>query len=128
MPKNQITSNPNPHIAERWTSRILRLGVMVSAGLMILGLLFAAIVPSSLAPPSSNPTLGSLAERILSGTFDPTTWMFTGLVILMFTPVLRVVTAVFGFAVERDWRFVIVSGIVLSLLASEILYSILLKG
>jgi uncharacterized membrane protein len=46
----------------------------------------------------------------------------------MFTPILRVITAVYGFAMERDWRFVVVSSVVFILLAGEIMYSIFLKG
>jgi uncharacterized membrane protein len=66
--------------------------------------------------------------RMFSGSFDPVTLMFAGLVFLMFTPILRVITAVIGFGVERDWRFVFVSSIVLFLLSGEIVYSIFIKG
>jgi uncharacterized membrane protein len=123
-----IISNETQHAAERWTGRVLRLGVWVSASLIILGLLIATIYPSSIVPLSTNPSLGNLAERMFSISFDPVTLMFAGLVVLMFTPVLRVITAVFGFAIERDWRFVVVSSIVLLMLAGEIMYSIFLKG
>jgi uncharacterized membrane protein len=116
------------HNVERWTALVLRFGVWLSAALMITGLAVAAILPSSTAPLSENPSLGSLALRLFSGTLDPVTMMFAGLVLLMFTPILRVITAVFGFAVERDWKFVFVSSIVLLFLASEIVYSIYLKG
>ena len=95
---------------------------------MVLGLLIGAISPLSIVMLPTNPSLGNLVERMFSGTFDPVTLMFVGLVILMFTPVLRVITAVFGFAIERDWRFVTVSSIVLLLLMGEIMYSIFLKG
>jgi uncharacterized membrane protein len=95
---------------------------------MILGLVIATISPSFNVPVSTNPSLGNLAERIFSTTFDPVTLMFAGLVMLMFTPVLRVITAVFGFALERDWRFVVVSSLVFLMLLVEILYSIFLKG
>ena len=54
--------------------------------------------------------------------------MFAGLVFLMFTPILRVITAVIGFCAEHDWRFVFVSSIVLFLLVGEIVYSIFIKG
>ena len=113
---------------ERWTSRVLRLGVWISAGLMIIGLLLAALSPTSIVPLSTNPSLAVLAARLCSTSFDPVTLMFTGLVMLMFTPVLRVVTAVFGFAVERDWRFVIVASVVLLMLAGEIVYSMFVQG
>ena len=128
MPDINFISNDAHHAAERWTSRVLRLGVWVSASLMVLGLLIGAISPLSIVVLPTNPSLGNLVERMFSGTFDPATLMFVGLVMLMFTPILRVITAVFGFAVERDWRFVIVSSIVLLLLICEIAYSISLKG
>jgi uncharacterized membrane protein len=95
---------------------------------MIAGLLIAAIFPLSIMPLLTNPSLGILAKRIISAPFDPITLMFAGLVMLMFTPVLRVITAVLGFAVEQDWRFVIVSSMVLLMLIGEIAYSIFLKG
>ncbi len=128
MPDFISISNDTHHAAERWTSRVLRLGVWVSAILMVLGLLIGAISPLSIVVLPTNPSLGNLVERMFSCTFDPATLMFVGLVILMLTPVLRVITAVFGFAVERDWRFVTVSSIVLLLLMGEIMYSIFLKG
>ena len=128
MPDFISISNGVRHDVERWTSWILRIGVWVSAGFMIAGLLIATIYPSTIVAFSSNPTLGNLARQLLSGSFDPVTLMLAGLVFLMFTPILRVITAVFGFAMERDWRFVIVACIVLLLLTGEIMYSIILKG
>ena len=128
MPDFISDSNSAQHNAEHWTSRVLRLGVWVSASLMIVGLLFATMSPSAVVPLSTNPSLGNLAGRMFSTTIDPVTLMFAGLVMLMFTPVLRVMTAIFGFAVERDWRFVVVSSIVMLMLAGEIMYSVFLKG
>ena len=128
MPDFISISNDIRHEAERWTGRVLRIGVWVSASFMTAGLLTASIFPSSIVALSTNPSFGNLADRLFSTAFDPITLMFVGLVMLMFTPVLRVITAVFGFAVERDWRFVIVSSIVLLLLAGEIIYSFSLKG
>jgi len=95
---------------------------------MITGVLIGKIIPSTMIEYSSNPTLGGLAMRMLSGSFDPVTMMFAGLVFLMFTPVFRVITALIGFGVERDWRFVAVSAVVLILLTGEIVYSMFIKG
>jgi len=128
LPNVKFISTDIQYTAERWTSRVLRLGVWVSASLMILGLVIATIFPSFIVPASTNPSLGNLAERLFSTTLDPVTLMFAGLVMLMFTPVLRVITAVVGFALERDWRFVVVSSLVFLMLLVEILYSIFLKG
>jgi uncharacterized membrane protein len=128
MPDFISVSNDMRHNAELWTARILRIGVWVSASLMIAGLLIAALYPSTVVAFSSNPTLGNLFLRMLSGSFDPVTLMFAGLVFLMFTPIFRVITAVVGFGLERDWGFVFVSSIVLLLLVGEIVYSIFIKG
>jgi uncharacterized membrane protein len=113
---------------ERWTGRVLRLGVWVSASLMISGLFIAAIHPSSIVPFSGNPTFHELLIRLFSDSFEPVTLMFAGLVMLMLTPLLRVVTALIGFARERDWRFVLVACGVLLLLMGEIAYSLYIKG
>jgi len=116
-------SNDVRHDAELWTGRVLRIGVWISASLMIGGLLFAALWPSSIIMVHSNPSLSDLFGHIVFGAFDPVTLMFAGLVFLMCTPILRVITVMVGFAIERDWRFVIVSTIVFLMLLGEILYS-----
>ncbi len=128
MPESNFTSNDIEHPAERWTSRVLRIGVWASASLMILGLLMATLSPSSIVPISTNPSLGNLAKHLFSTTIDPIMLMFAGLVMLMFTPILRVITAIFGFALERDWRFIVVSSIVLLMLTGEIVYSLFIRG
>jgi len=128
MPEFISISNNVRHDVERWTGRVLRIGVWVSASFMIAGLLIAAIYPSTVIALSSNPTLNNLVMRMFSGSFDPVTLMFAGLIILMFTPMLRVITAIVGFGAERDWRFVFVSSIVLLLLTGEVVYSIFIKG
>jgi uncharacterized membrane protein len=113
---------------ERWTSHALRLGVWISASLLILGLLIAAFFPTTAIVLTSNPSFEELAVKIYSFSFDPVTLMYFGLVLLMLTPILRVTIAVFGFAVEHDRRFVFVSSIVLLMLMGEIVYSIFIKG
>lgn len=113
---------------EHWTSRVLRLGVWISAGCMICGLVLAALFPSSMLVFASSPSLQELLARCLSGTVDPSLCMYAGLVVLMCTPIVRVVTALIGFGVERDWRFVLVSAVVFLMLMGEIVYSIFLKG
>ena len=73
MPDFLSISTNTQHNTERWTSRVLRLGVWVSASLMILGLFLASMYPPSILSLSTNPSLGNLAERLLSATFDPVT-------------------------------------------------------
>lgn len=128
MTDKNSNTRTTEHNAERWTGLVLRLGVWISACVMIAGMLLAALAPSAVIQSSANPSLGALARQLVSTTVDPATVMYAGLVLLMFTPVLRVLTALFGFAVERDWRFVVVSSIVLLMLTGEIIYSMYVKG
>jgi uncharacterized membrane protein len=112
------------HIVERWTGKVLKLGVWISGGLMVIGLLAASLQSTTMTLPKDNPTLGALLSRMISGSFDPVSTMFLGLVLLMFTPFLRVLTAVVGFAAEKNWRFVAVSVAVFVLLIGELVYSL----
>jgi len=116
------------HQVERWTGRVLRAGVLGSAFVLCIGICMALLRPRDPAGIASSMDLASLAARLASGSLDARTILFIGLVILMVTPIVRVVTAVAGFAAERDWRFVIVSGLVFILLAGEIIYSLHIPG
>jgi uncharacterized membrane protein len=111
-------------VVERWTSRSLKLGTWLSGGVMLLGLVMYAVRTNPEAVPRRNPPLGELIHRFVSNPFDPFTLMWTGLVLLMVTPILRVLAAAIGFATEKDNRFVIVSLTVFVLLVCEFLYSL----
>jgi len=119
-----VNSDSSPHIVERWIGWTLRLGVWGSAGLMTVGLLLAWISPHAPVVPAENPRPGDVLNALLSGSADPVVLMFAGLLLLMLTPFLRVLTALVGFAAERDRLFVAVSLVVFSLLLGELIYSL----
>jgi uncharacterized membrane protein len=85
---------------ERAIGRVLKTGVIASGVCLAIGLALL-YVPG--------------AQRLATMVID------VGLVVLMATPVSRVVVSVYEYARERDWTFVILTSIVLvSLLASLI--------
>jgi uncharacterized membrane protein len=116
--------------SQRVMSRILRVGVTISSVFMTAGLLIAAVHPSPVPLPERNPSLGELIRQLFSGQLtsmtgaDAPTLMFTGLVLLMFTPFLRVVTTFFVFWKERDGRFMAIAIVVFLLLAAQVVYSL----
>lgn len=112
------------HVVERWVGRTLRFGVWGSAGLMVAGLVVAWLSDGSLRLPSENPTPGDVFRGLLSGSIDAVTLMFAGLILLMLTPFLRVLTAAAGFAAEKDRTFVIVALIVFLMLLGELVFSL----
>lgn len=127
MSTKTITPSEKPaleHTVERWVGWVLRIGVWASAGLMIMGLLVAWIAGGSLPVPRENPTPGEILRNLTAGSFDPTTLIFAGLLLLMLTPFVRVLTAAIGFAAEKDKPFVAVALVVLAMLLGELVFSL----
>jgi uncharacterized membrane protein len=112
------------HLVEHWVGIALRAGVWSSATLMIAGLLLAWLSAGSLRMPKENPHPAEVLRNLLSGSLDPITLIFAGLLVLMLTPFLRVLTAAIGFAAEKDTPFVIVALIVFAMLLGELLFSL----
>jgi uncharacterized membrane protein len=77
---------------ERTVGKILRVGVAACTVCLALGLLLSSVGQRS-----------NLGHALIT----------VGLWILMGTPVARVAASVAEFAAERDWRFVILSSVVL---------------
>lgn len=111
------------HHLERRIGAVLRVGIWGSSGLMILGLIGAATQSAGFQPPGANPSLKELFLHFFAHPTDASTLMYAGLVCLMLTPILRVLTALFGFAAERDWKFVGVSLAIFLMLLGEVLLS-----
>lgn len=111
-------------------SRVLRFGVTLSSLLMAAGLLIASLQSAPLPMPERNPTLGELIRQLGSGQLLGTsgssaiTLMFAGLVLLMLTPSLRVITTLVVFRAEKDWKFVGIATLVFLLLAGQVVYSL----
>ena len=111
---------------ERRIGLLLRAGVAVSSVLMAAGLLLAAFQPAQPAA-EHNPTLKELLIGLASGQMSESTallLMIAGLVVLMLTPFLRVLAALFAFLAEKDWRFVGVATIVFCILVGQLIYSL----
>lgn len=112
------------HTVERWIGWTLRVGVWASATLMVLGLGLAWFSAGTLRLPSENPRPIAVLHSLLSGSLDPVMVMFAGLLLLMLTPFLRVLTAAVGFAAEKDRTFVVVALIVFAMLLAELIFSL----
>ena len=112
------------HIVERWIGWTLRIGVWASATLMVLGLALAWLSAGTLHLPGENPRPIAVLHSLLSGSLDPVMVMFAGILFLMLTPFLRVLTAAAGFAAEKDRTFVVVALVVFAMLLAELLFSL----
>ena len=91
---------------------------------MVLGLALAWYSSASLRLPSENPHPADVLYSLLSGSLNPIMLMFAGLLFLMLTPFLRVLTAAVGFAAEKDRKFVFVALVVFAMLLGELVVSL----
>jgi uncharacterized membrane protein len=109
-------------------ANMLRWGVTVAATVVFLGGILSLRNLTPAAPdythfqPATLPTLSGLLQGIAH--LDPASIIQFGLLLLIATPVLRVIFCVVGFALQRDRLYVAISTTVLLIL----LYSFLRGG
>jgi len=111
-------------------SNLLKYGVIVSTALVLLGLAIVVARPPQAFPSSvaalvssnyGRPTLSLTA--LLSGvsTGSPLFVLQLGLLVLLATPVLRVIASVVLFAAERDRTYVAITLVVFGILLLSII-------
>jgi len=80
---------------------VLLIGVMASIIVMVLGLFLLALNPAEAIHRTGG--IPQTIDGALHG--NPIAVMTVGILLLMATPALRVVTCVLGFLAERDWVY-----------------------
>ncbi len=100
-------------------SVVLRTGVLVSAVIVCLGLALLAVkgLPRDLRIDAAISFPRSLSA-VMAGlvALDPASVVMLGLATLIATPFARVAVSIVAFALERDWRYVIITALVLAVL------------
>jgi uncharacterized membrane protein len=104
---------------------LLRVGVTIAALAVLGGLIALALShPADRAyahfrgEPGQLRTVPGILDGVRQG--KPTSWIEFGLLLLIATPVARVVFTAFAFAARRDWTYVAISAIVLAILSYSI--------
>lgn len=109
--------------AELVISNVLRGGVLLSAVIIAAGvILFYARSAQSAHGLVDRPyphTLAAVFSGLAQG--DPIAVIALGLLLLLATPVVRVAVSIFAFALERDWRYVTITALVLVILIASFL-------
>ncbi|MCX7984689.1 MAG: DUF1634 domain-containing protein [Bacteroidetes bacterium] len=113
----------NGYILERWMSITLRFGIWLSAVLIAIGLIGVAL-QQQVVHEMTPLTFSTFASHLRSEPFAPQNFLFSGIVLLCFTPLARVLIACIGFMKENDRRFVSITLIVFLLLLIEIVYAL----
>jgi uncharacterized membrane protein len=121
--QDQIPPPDNVRALEIVLGRLLRLGVLFAAAIVAAGGVFLLISRGSWIPDftafhdvqSPLRSVPGILREAFSLRADGV--VQTGLLVLIATPVLRVVFSLFGFVGQRDWLYVALTLVVLSVLA-----------
>ncbi len=118
--------------------RVLRYGVILSATIIVLGTIGMAAtngfsqVEAMLTyyPNVPHDNIDISLSGFLSGlaAFTPFSWIELGVVVLILTPVSRVLISVFLFTAERDRLYVLITAVVLALLLFSMLVTPSIPG
>lgn len=96
---------------------MLIVGLSVSTVILIIGLALSVVGHQSLSNHVSE--LGNLLTRVRSGA--PDGFLDLGILVLIVTPVLRVVGSLIEFINKRNWRYAGISALVLSILTVSVI-------
>jgi uncharacterized membrane protein len=117
---------PNPPDRDKrfdeFIGLLLRTGVILAATVVFIGGIFYLArygsSPAHYAVFQGEPAYLSHVGEILRSAFGrhPRAIVQLGILLLIATPVARVIFTVFAFAYERDWTYVLITLIVLALL------------
>jgi uncharacterized membrane protein YfcA/uncharacterized membrane protein len=111
--------------AELIISHVLRAGVLLSAGIILVGtILYYVESAAANGIGSSSATYPHSLVAILPAVaqFSPLGIITLGLLVLLATPVLRVAVSIVAFALERDGLYVAITSLVLAVLLLSIFF------
>jgi uncharacterized membrane protein len=113
---------PAQEHVEQMVGNLLRIGVLIAAAVTIAGGIAFMIHHGSLIPDHSvfrgQPEMLSTLTGVIAGAIalEPAAIVQLGIVLLIATPVARVLLTLIAFAIQRDGMYVLISAIVLALL------------
>lgn len=107
---------------EQWMGRVLQIGVAIAALVVCAGGIVYLVHQGGEKPDYRKfhgvapwlKTAGGIVQAVMDG--HGRALIQLGILLMIATPVMRVVFAVFAFAVERDWMYTGVSCFVLAVL------------
>lgn len=127
MNKTSNITNNN-YGMEFWISSTLKIGVLLSLLLIVIGVSIS-ILFSTLQTHFSqiNPSLVELFTELKNGKLNYIYIIFWGILLLILTPIFRVIFLSFIFIIKKEWKYVFISLAVLIMLLIEIIYSLSLR-
>ncbi len=107
---------------EQVVSILLRTGVLIAGAVVFVGGIYYfarhASEPVNYRTFHGEPEVDRILHRIVAGAFTlrGRSIIQLGVVLLLATPIARVAVSLVGFALQRDWTYVLITAIVLGVL------------
>jgi uncharacterized membrane protein len=101
---------------DHWVQLVLRGGMVLSMSVLLIGLALFALSPGEL---DTDLGPGGIADGLLRG--DAIAVIDLGIVLLIATPLMRVLTTLVIFIADREPRFVLMSLVVLGVITVAVL-------
>jgi|SRR5580704_4909472 uncharacterized membrane protein len=92
-------------------------GLVISGALLILGATLS-LASREVRPGQRPPGVRTIASQAMQG--NGSAILYLGILILMLTPILRVLVLAIGWLLEKEWRFAAIALCVLALLATSV--------
>jgi uncharacterized membrane protein len=107
--------------------RLLIAGMILSNAFFLIGLILASVHPQyfSLAPEWVRQQYHWKIALHGLATGDPNTYVMIATAILILTPVARVIVSIYAFFVDRDFKFVAITGFVLLIMIVTVVFGFL---
>ena len=97
--------------------KLLIIGLAISVVLISIGLVIALVTHQEI--PTSMPALADVFSHVFA--LQPSGFLSLGLLVLIATPVVRVISSFIAFLFEKDWRFAGITFIVLVAVITSVL-------
>ncbi len=110
-----------PQRAYSWVAAVLRWGSYVSAGFMLLGIVLIFFQPDVPIQVGSAMPLAAMTEQLR--LLNPYAVMQLGVILLLLTPLARLVVAALSFWLEGERRYTLISLAVLVIILASLLLS-----
>lgn len=107
----------------RSVGNLLRLGVILSVAISLIGFIKLFLEGFKMPKNYSSLETGSSSEKVWSQLWDSLckgegmAIIQLGILVLIFTPLMRIVFALIGYLKEKDYVYVVISSIVLAIMA-----------
>ncbi len=112
--------HPDTMDIDRPISLVLLVGMVLSILCLLVGMVVLIAHPASHS--SKLLPMGAALRDALR--LHASGWLSLGVLVLILTPVARVVMAIFSFARIRDWRYAVISTIVLGAMITGLLLGV----